>query len=216
MACKHKFYNELKLEHLDYDPTTLIIGTFNPGWDNIENSAPWFYGRTHDIHGNQNNNFWDVLPQLYKEPTLIKDTEIKWKEFCIRKKIALTDLIASIDDADPYNQKHLNIIRSFSDDSLVKSFNDFEYVDLVKILRLHTSIKNVYITRNTSQTFWRKSVSSLKKYAHSSGINVESIMTPSGYAYFQQGRYNKLHPNNILTLSQFILVSWKNVWHQID
>jgi hypothetical protein len=216
MSCKHKFYAELQLEHLEYEPTTLIIGTFNPGWDNIENSAPWFYGRTHDVHGNQNNNFWDVLPQLYNEPTLIKGSEIKWKEFCFRNKIALTDLIACIDDAEPQNPNHLNIIKSFSDDSLVKSFKDFEYVDLVKILQLHPSIRNVYITRSTSQTFWRKSVSSLKKYASANSINVASIMTPSGYAYFQQGTYNKLHPDNMLTLPQFILMSWKNVWHQID
>lgn len=32
MACRHKFIDYLNLDNLDFDPTTLIVGTFNPEW----------------------------------------------------------------------------------------------------------------------------------------------------------------------------------------
>lgn len=66
MPCQHKFLNDLDLSYvreLGYTPTTLIVGTFNPAWP--EHPAPWFYGRTHDAHGNPSNRFWHVLPELY-------------------------------------------------------------------------------------------------------------------------------------------------------
>jgi hypothetical protein len=216
MACLHKFYNELTLEHLDYSPTTLIIGTFNPGWDHIANAATWFYGRTHDNNGNQNNNFWDVLPKIYSEPSLINGNVNNWKEFCSQKLIAITDVVAKIDDADPHNQNHVNILGSVSDDAMVSKFYDFELVNLVRILRRYPTISNVYITRTISQGFWRNAFWSMNRYAEGKYIRVASILTPSGYAYYQQGRYNKMNPNNILTLPEYIFLSWSNVWHQID
>jgi hypothetical protein len=99
MACSHKFAEYLNLERIDFEPTTLIVGTFKPGWENINNNAPWFYGRTHDLNGNQNNNFWDVLPRLYEEQSLINNDHNAWKDFCSRKKIAITDIIQKIEDA---------------------------------------------------------------------------------------------------------------------
>jgi len=47
MACNHKFIEYLNLENLDFEPTTLIVGTFNPEWP-AGNQAEWFYGRTHN------------------------------------------------------------------------------------------------------------------------------------------------------------------------
>jgi len=41
MPCFHKFLNYLNLETLDFEPTTLIVGTFNPEWP-IGNNAMWF------------------------------------------------------------------------------------------------------------------------------------------------------------------------------
>lgn len=32
MPCNHKFLEFLNLEKLDFTPTTLIVGTFNPEW----------------------------------------------------------------------------------------------------------------------------------------------------------------------------------------
>ncbi|MBD0333667.1 MAG: hypothetical protein ICV66_13555, partial [Chitinophagaceae bacterium] len=92
MACLHKFHLYLNLERLDFEPTTLIVGTFNPSWP-ATNTAEWFYGRTHDKQGTQNNNFWDVLPRLYGGDSLINKTPTEWKTFCHNKQIAITDII---------------------------------------------------------------------------------------------------------------------------
>lgn len=55
MPCNHKFQEDLNLERLDFKPTTLIVGTFNPEWPD-GNQAQWFYGRTHDQNGNRNTH----------------------------------------------------------------------------------------------------------------------------------------------------------------
>jgi hypothetical protein len=216
MACKHKFFYELKLEHLDYDPTTLIIGTFNPGWDHIGNTATWFYGRTHDKKGKQNNNFWDVLPQIYNEPSLINNNVNDWKDFCKRHRIAITDMISQVYGAIPSQQNDISVIRSFSDSKLIKRYNHFQLVDLVKILRRHSLVKNVYITRSINSGFNFHTLMLAKRYASKNGIRVQSILTPSGYARFQQLQYNKMNPNKTLSLPQYILMRWREVWHQID
>ena len=132
MACIHKFAAYLGLNRLDFEPITLIIGTFNPGWDNLNNNAQWFYGRTHDANGNQNNNFWDVLPRLYNEPSLINGTPQQWRAFCSGKQIAITDLIANIDDADPTNPNHIQLMTGFADDEIANNFYDFEQVNIVR------------------------------------------------------------------------------------
>ncbi|WP_411726187.1 hypothetical protein [Methyloglobulus sp.] len=52
MACIHKFASDLNLEQIDFEPTTLIVGTFNPGWDNLGNYAHGFMaGPTITIFG---------------------------------------------------------------------------------------------------------------------------------------------------------------------
>jgi hypothetical protein len=214
MACPHKFQADLNLSWIDFEPTTLIIGTFNPSWP-AGNNATWFYGRTHDEYGNQNNNFWDVLPRLYGEPSLINSNTIQWKDFCRRNQIAITDIIASIEDADPRDLNHVGLLRSFSDDNIANQFYDFDLVNLVRILRNHPTITNVYVTRNITQAFWKHKLSAVKNYCLANGISIQSIITPSGYAYLQQGRHNAQYPNDILNLPDFILMRWEEVWHQI-
>src|SRR3954469_16587928 len=125
MSCNHKFQKELNLELIDYDPATLIVGTFSPDLP-TENPAEWFYGRT------ANNYFWDVLPRLYGEASLINATPEEWKQFCHDKQIAITDLISSIDDAEPDNAEHAKMLGGFSDDALEYNFDDFSFVNLVQ------------------------------------------------------------------------------------
>lgn len=97
MACKHKFYNDLN-PILDFEPETLIVGTFNPEFPST-NKAEWFYGRI-------KNNFWYVLPKVYGDESLRGKSPKEWKQFCKKRKIIITDLIASIDDADRTNEEH--------------------------------------------------------------------------------------------------------------
>lgn len=215
MACTHKFHQYLNLNNLDFEPTTLIVGTFNPGWNNINNSANWFYGRTHDEHGNQNNNFWDVLPRLYNEPSLINAQPDQWKAFCSRKQIAITDIIANIEDASPNNPNHVQLMTGFADDDISNNFHDFDLVNLVRILRTRPTITNVYVTRGISEAFWRNKLWELKRYCENRNINLKSLITPSGFAYLQQGKHNRLNPANQLNLPDYILMRWQADWHQI-
>jgi hypothetical protein len=100
MTCKHKFYEELKLEYVNWEVKTLFIGTFNPGCCNEnDNVAQWFYGRT------QNNMFWDTLGYIYANNPLLgsQGDEKKWKLFCKEFNIAVTDLIFEITDFDLNN-----------------------------------------------------------------------------------------------------------------
>lgn len=215
MACTHKFHQYLNLNNLDFEPTTLIVGTFNPGWNNINNNANWFYGRTHDDHGNQNNNFWDVLPKLYNEPSLINSEPYQWREFCSQKQIAITDIIANIEDANPNNPNNVQLMTGFADDDISNNFHDFDLVNLVRILRTQPTITNVYVTRGISEAFWRNKLWELKRYCENSNITLKSLITPSGLAYMQQGKHNRLNPANQLNLPDYILMRWQADWHQI-
>lgn len=214
MACNHKFQNELTLRGLNYEPSTLIVGTFNPEWPE-GNNAKWFYGRTHDNHGNQNNNFWDVLPKLYGEGSLISAGPDEWKTFCRNKKIAITDLINSIDDAVEGFSEHKKILSTYSDNDIATKFNQHTLVNIIDILQRNQSIKNIYLTRGIGETFWRRLWSPVIQYAKNTNIHEARLLTPSGYAFYQQGRYNRNNPNKrIDNLADFILHSWKNVWHE--
>ena len=215
MPCTHKFADYLNLDHLDFKPTTLIVGTFNPSWDNIGNNANWFYGRTHDNNGNQKNNFWDVLPRIYNQPSLINGTPNDWKQFCSDHLIAITDIISNIEDANQNNPAHVNLMRGFADDEIASNFYDFEIVNLVRILRDNPTIRNVYVTRGISESFWKNKLWSLKKYCEADNISLTSLITPSGFAFLQQGKYNRLNPNNQLNLPDYILMRWQAVWHTI-
>lgn len=212
MPCNHKFQDYLNLENLSFEPTTLIIGTFNPSWPE-GNNAEWFYGRTHDEFGNQNNNFWDVLPRVYGEPSLINATPLEWKQFCERRRIAITDLISTIDDANQDNNNHVNLMRGFADDDIASNFFDFELVNIVRLLRNYPTIVNIYITRGISEAFWRNKLYSVKNYCAANTLILKSVITPSGFAYLQQGRYNNQNPDNRLNLPDYILMRWQEQWH---
>jgi hypothetical protein len=216
MPCTHKFADYLNLDNLNFIPTTLIVGTFNPGWDNIDNNASWFYGRTHDNNGNRNNNFWDVLPRIYNQESLINGSPNDWKQFCSDERIAITDIIGNIEDANQNNPIHVNLMRGFADNEIVKNFYDFDLVNIVRILRNNPAIVNVYITRGITESFWKNKLYSLKNYCDANNIRLIALITPSSYARFQQGRYNNLNPNDQLNLADFILMRWQENWHPIN
>jgi hypothetical protein len=208
MPCPHKFQEYLNLGNIDFIPTTLIVGTFNPAWPET-NQAPWFYGRT------ENNNFWNVLPRLYDEESLINATPERWKQFCKRKKIAITDLISCINDANEEEPAHRELLSGYSDKAIADTFQNFELVPIAEILAQHDSIENVYLTRGTGETFWRRTWRPVKHYCQDTGKRIVELLTPSGYAYFQQGRYNNAHPEMRLDLPDFILMQWNRKWHHI-
>lgn len=209
MACNHKFIDDLSLTKIDFVPTTLIVGTFNPAWPKT-NTAEWFYGRT------QRNYFWNVLPRLYGDKSLIQKKPEDWKSFCKEKQIALTDLITSIQDADETKIDDIELLAGYSDKAIATGFKKFDLTDTPQLLKLHPSIKNVYLTRSTGDPFWRKLWSPAQAYTlQKKNIRQVTLITPSGYAYYQQGKYNNLHPESKISVQDFILMKWKESWHKI-
>ena len=203
MACIHKFASYLNLERIDFEPATLIVGTFNPGWDNLGNSAQWFYGRTH------NNYFWDVLPRLYEHINLRQAPHTEWKAFCNRYRIALTDLIYSINDADSNNQEHINQLKNYRDDAIARHFHQFTEVNIPEILSNHPSITHVYLTRHTANNFWQQRWLSVVRYCNENAKRTQTLLTPSGSARFQ------MQKGVDLTLRDFIFKHWQNSWHSL-
>lgn len=207
MPCPHKFQPCLNLTALDFEPDTLIVGTFNPAWP-ATNQAKWFYGNT------SINYFWDILPRLYGEQSLINDTQADWKQFCRDKKIAFTDLISSIDDADPGNQEQNKILGGLSDRGIEYNFDDFTYTDVVQIIQRHPSIKNVYFTRGISDAFWKHLWNPAIQYCNRNHLHERRLLPSSDAASYQHGAYNNEHPDNkILLLEDYILMRWKQEWH---
>lgn len=201
MPCSHKFADDLYLNRIDFEPTTLIVGTFNPAWDNIGNTAQWFYGRT------RNNYFWEILPLLYGETSLRQATPADWKAFCQRHQIALTDLIASIDDADINKTDHSSYLKSFRDDLITQHFSHFTWVDITSLLVQQPSIKQVYLTRSMNEPFWRQCWLPIKKHCQVQGIQTKTLLTPSGGARFQIPKGVKI------SLADFIFEQWQENWH---
>jgi len=207
MACLNKFHNDLHLGHLDFEPTTLIVGTFDPEWP--EGSAgEWFYGRA------ANNYFWHVLPRLYGEASLINATSDEWKQFCHDKKIAITDLISAIEDADPADPEHNKILASLSDKAIVFNFDDFVYVNIVQILKSRPSIKNVYLTRGITEAFWKHLWNPVTQYCNLNGLHERILLNPSDSALYQHEAYNTEYPDDAIPLLEdYLLMRWKQEWH---
>ena len=200
MVCIHKFARDLSLERLYFQPSTLVVGTFNPGWNHLINSAGWFYGRTH------NNYFWDVLPRIYGHASLREAPISVWKDFCRQNRIALTDLIASIDDANEDNPDHLAYIASFRDDLIARHFKRLTLVNIPQLLAQHDSIRQVYLTRGINDRFWRQLWQPVSSYSQHHGIHCQNLLTPSGSARF-------CVPKDAgISLSDYIFKQWQEKW----
>ena len=214
MSCNHKFARQLHLETLDFEPTTLIVGTFIPEWP--ANNVAWFYGPVLDSDGNRSNNFWDVLPKLYGEPGLVDATPTAWTQFCRDKQIAITGLISSIDDADQSNKEHVKVLTGFDDKAIAWHFEDFVFVNVVQLLRRHPSIRHVYLTRSITESFWRHLWNPVMQYCSVNHLDERRLLTPSGHSLYQHEAYNAENPGHpILLLEDYILMRWRQEWHSL-
>jgi hypothetical protein len=215
MPCQHKFYEDLTLNRIDFVPATLIVGTFNPQWPD-DNIAQWFYGRVPDNADDHNtgNHFWAVLPRLYGAASLKHPGAVaQWKAFCHQHQIAITDLVSVITDANPANPDHLRILGTYSDKAIGTTFHAFEDTPVTDILRNYPTIRNVYFTRSITDRFWRNRWNPIQLYCDAHQIRHRTLMTPSDYSRYQQGRYNHQNPNNPLNREDFILMRWHAQWH---
>jgi hypothetical protein len=212
MPCNHKFIQNLNLENLDFQPTTLIVGTFNPAWPE-NNQAQWFYGRT------ARNYFWDVLPALYRQAGLrnipaVDNTSV-WKRFCQNNKIAITDLIRSVNDAVELNNDHYTFLGDYSDSNIANRFNDFALTDVICLLRQHPSIKSVYLTTKAQIPFFNEIWNVIESYCLENDIHCRRLLTPSGSARYQiPAGYVPQFPLFNGVLANFILENWQQEWHE--
>ena len=207
MPCINKFQSELELKLTDYAPTTLIVGTFIPDVP-ASTTTEWFYGNP------ANSCFWDVLPRLCGETSLADATAADWKLFCRNKEIAITNIIDSIDDADPDNPGHVKVLSSFSDAAIAHHFDDFNFVSIVRILQNLPSISNVYLTRGVTEAFWRHIWNPVMQYCSRNNLRERKLLTPSDSAAYQHEAYNKQHPDaQVPRLEDYILMRWKQEWH---
>jgi hypothetical protein len=176
MPCHHKFIQDLQLQYVDWEVKTLFIGTFNPGWSECANNyAEWFYGRT------QRNEFWCILPTIHENVSLLNGNRNSWIEFCRRNGIAITDIVASINDADPAIAAHRNAICKFKDAELPNF--DITINDIPAILENHPSIKQICITRQQPlPPFWDNCFTELYLYLEQNPqreIELKYLRSPS-------------------------------------
>jgi len=210
MPCDHKFIDYLNLENIDFIPTTLIVGTFNPSWP-AGNNASWFYGRI------RNNYFWDVLPRLYNPLLNLRQppaTHVDWKIFCSNNHIALTDIIRCIDDADENNEEHGAILAGYDDQAIANNFH-FTFTDIVGLLEQNPTIRNVYLTRQPGIDLYDEQWALVEQYRDNidPGLHVRNLLTPSANARFQIGPFNLANPGIQQPLRNFIFWSWQQQWH---
>lgn len=199
MACNHKFQNELNLEGLDYEPTTLIVGTFNPEWPE-GNYAEWFYGRT------DNNYFWDLLPRMFGDKGLRSRTQTEWKKYCRKKKVAITDLLSVIKDADPRNDAHRKILGKYTDTGLASKFKGQKENPIIPLIEANRSITAVYLTTTIKSGFWQKLWNPIEEYCSVHKIPCKKLKSPSKGARFSMTK------NSGISLPDFIYSDWITKW----
>jgi hypothetical protein len=203
MPCNHRFYNELAHQNIDYKPECLIIGTFNPEWPQT-NYAEWFYGRT------DNNYFWDILPRMFSDEGLRSSSHTQWKQYCRTKKIALTDLLASIDDADILNEVHSQVLGKYTDTALASKFNSQVANPILPLLRSNSCIRSVYLTTLNKSDFWQRLWSPIEEYCDLHGIWCRKLMTPSKGARFSMSRASGIQ------MPDFIYNDWNTKWNRYE
>ncbi|HMJ46807.1 MAG TPA: hypothetical protein VK498_05725 [Ferruginibacter sp.] len=176
MPCEHKFINDLQLQYVNWEVKTLFIGTFNPGWAECpNNNADWFYGRT------QRNEFWCILPAIHRLPSLLEGNRNTWIEFCRKNKIAITDILSLINDADPELEEHRNTICKFKDEELENL--EVTTNNIPAILENYPNIKQICITRQRPlPNFWEECFIDMFQFINDNPlreIEVKYLRSPS-------------------------------------
>lgn len=198
MAIRHKFYDWLTLpeELVDWEVEKLIVGTFNP--DLVENNyADWFYGRVN------RNHLWQILPELHNSDNLKCSSLEERIIFCKEQKIAFTDLITEIPNADSENENHLEIISKFRDRDIITHFGPTEeliWTDINRILNERESIKEIYLT-NSGNDEWGKKFNTIERESDNN-IHFSKLYTPSNFASLHMKR------NGFNSVTEFIKYKW--------
>lgn len=179
MPCFHKFYghqNHLQGDNgllPNWESDTLIVGTFNP--ENVwapTNLAEYFYGRS--------RYFWKVLPEFACASKIDNENIQTQFEFLQSNRVALTDLLISINDADINNPDHINWITSYLDNKL-NNFKDFTWNtnNIINYIN-RNKVKTVYFTRLSYSDPFGQQIAFIENYCNRNKIPSFKLHTPTG------------------------------------
>jgi hypothetical protein len=222
MPCNHKFLNHnFHYENSlfpNWNAETLIIGTFNPSNDfHSENTANYYYGRS--------KYFWKLLPIFNGRVPILENEIDNQREFLVNNKIALTDLLISINDANVENQIHINRIKTVKDID-IELFNDFTWnTDNIKEFIVKNNIQQVYFTflsninkQNVLFNTFEFQTRLIESFCLSRNISTYRLHTPSGQGlgsgsprlnklinkwYFENGANNFLFINDNFEINNY-------------
>lgn len=193
MPCSHKFFgreNHLAGENgllPNWEADTLIIGTFNPSNDWVEdNEANYFYGR-------ESNYFWDILPRFADGANIDKQDVLAQLDFLRTKRIALTDLLVTVNDAEIENDEHRNFLIDFQD----AGFNNFasftwNTIPILEFIK-NKKVKAVYFTKVSEGAPFGRQIRIIKKFCNLHNVRNYKLHTPSGQRLgYGMPRENKL------------------------
>lgn len=193
MPCTHKFFGHST--HLsgnkgllpDWPADTLIIGTFNP--ENLwapHNDAGYFYGRSR-------NYFWRILPLLSNSTPINRQDVQSQITFLKKNRIACTDLLISINDAEINQPEHIAYIKNFEDDAIGKFKNlTWNTVHIKDYIVTH-NIQAVYFTKLGGNGIFEEQIRDIEEFCKTNNKHSNRLFTPSGQGLRDgKPRINKL------------------------
>jgi len=179
MPCFHKFFghdahirgNNGLLPNWEAD--TLIIGTFNPQNEWVpDNPANYFYGRS--------NYFWEILPAFACAEAIENNDIDSQLGFLQMNRIALTDLLISIEDADVNNEIHINWIENYQDNNLANFNNLIWNTENILTYIQDRNIGAVYFTKMGNNAPFGNQITLVEDYCNQNNILNYRLHTPSG------------------------------------
>jgi hypothetical protein len=180
MPCFHKFYGHVA--HMvgengllpNWEADTLIIGTFNPEKDWVlNNPANYFYGRPR-------NYLWKSLPVFACNNPIHRQDVNEQISFLTNRRIALTDLLISINDADITIPDHIRRIRSFKDSDL-NIFQEFHWntTGIINYIQ-NKGISVVCFTKIGGDFPFGRQITAIENYCNLNNVINFRLHTPTG------------------------------------
>jgi hypothetical protein len=215
MPCNHRFLNLHREDEFalfpDWEIDYLIIGTFNPKWDNPNNNnADYFYGRS--------RYFWKVISIFFRGVEFVPETMKAKVEFCRKYRIGFTDLFENIITAKEESDIDKNRIFSFKDTDL-ESFglsNISKNTQKIKeYLRDRKSMKVLFtLLSGNSSSIISKEITEIEAYAKQLKIETARLHSPTGQGLGGgKPRINKLiekwNSHNLLPVLDLSLYPYK-------
>lgn len=194
MACNHKFLDMTDRSLLPkWNCKTLIIGTFNPeGRFHRDNVANFFYQR-------KRNYFWDVFPLISGDSAIEKDNTEAQIDFLRQHGIGITDLLLSIRDADPANERHVHKISTVKD-SDIESFHQFKWnTDSIIEFINQNQCTHVYFTKlgtdvaHPPENSFEFQMRLIESFCQGQGVFCRRLHTPTGMGLGEGPRIQTLY-----------------------